>query len=108
VDKWQIATELNKLLQDAIFWVENDTYPSDEIAVRFKHRIVSIHCFANGNGRHSRLMADIIVDKIYKKPVFNWGAGNLIKNGDVRTRYLKAIKAADNGDYAMLLNFARS
>lgn len=108
VDKWQIATELNKLLQDAIFWVENDTYPSDEIAVRFKHRIVSIHCFANGNGRHSRLMADIIVDKIYKKPVFNWGAGNLIKNGDVRTLYLKAIKAADNGDYAMLLNFARS
>jgi Fic-DOC domain mobile mystery protein B len=108
VDKWQIATELNKLLQDTIFWVENDTYPSDEIAVRFKHRIVSIHCFANGNGRHSRLMADIIVDKIYKKPVFNWGAGNLIKNGDVRTMYLKAIKAADNGDYAMLLNFARS
>lgn len=79
VDKWQIATELNKLLQDTIFWVENDTYPADEIAVRFKHRIVSIHCFANGNGRHSRLMADIIVDKIYKKPVFNWGAGNLIK-----------------------------
>jgi len=108
VDKWQIATELNKLLQDAMFWVENDTYPADEIAVRFKHRIVSIHSFANGNGRHSRLMADIIVDKIYKKPVFNWGAGNLIKNGDVRTRYLKAFKAADNGDYAMLLNFARS
>jgi fido (protein-threonine AMPylation protein) len=72
----------------------------DEIAVRFKHRIVSIHCFPNGNGRHSRLMADIIIEKIYKRPVFTWGAS--------RAEYLKAVKAADQGDYSMLLVFARS
>jgi Fic-DOC domain mobile mystery protein B len=71
VDKWHIPTELKYLLDDARYWHENDIYPPDEIAVRFKHRIVSIHCFPNGNGRHSRLMADIIIEKIYKQPVFS-------------------------------------
>lgn len=78
VDKWKIAIELKNLINDAIYWAENETFSPDEIAIRFKHRIVSIHCFPNGNGRHSRLMADIIIEKIYKKPVFTWGAGNLL------------------------------
>jgi len=108
VDKWQVPTELKYLLDDAIYWHENNTYTADEIAIRFKHRIVSIHCFPNGNGRHSRLMADIIIDKIYKQPVFTWGATNLSSDSNTRAAYLKAVKAADNGDYNLLLNFARS
>ncbi len=115
-DKWQIPTELRYLLDDNRYWHENNTYPPDEIAVRFKHRIVSIHCFPNGNGRHSRLMADIIIEKIYKQPVFSWGAAlslskdaaNLSSEGDARAAYLKAVKAADQGDYSLLLAFARS
>ena len=108
IDKWQIPTELRYLLDDSRYWHENNTYPPDEIAVRFKHRIVSIHCFPNGNGRHSRLMADIIIEKIYKQPVFSWGAANLSSEGDARAAYLKAVKAADQGDYSLLLAFARS
>jgi Fic-DOC domain mobile mystery protein B len=108
IDKWQIPTELRYLLDDVRYWHENNTYPPDEIALRFKHRIVSIHCFANGNGRHSRLMADIIIEKIYKLPVFTWGAANLSNEDDARAAYLRAIKAADNGDYSQLLAFARS
>lgn len=108
VDKWSISIELKKLLDDAIFWIENETYTPDEIAIRFKHRLVSIHCFPNGNGRHSRLMADIIIEKIFKKPVFSWGTANLTREGDARTEYIKAIKAADLGDYSLLLAFARS
>lgn len=108
VDKWQIPIELRYLLDDARFWYENKTYPPDEIAVRFKHRIVSIHCFPNGNGRHSRLMADIIIEKIYKLPVFTWGAANLSSEGDSRVAYLKALKAADQGDFRLLLAFSRS
>jgi Fic-DOC domain mobile mystery protein B len=108
VDKWQIPSDLKYLLDDAKYWHENNTYPPDEIAVRFKHRIVSIHCFPNGNGRHSRLMADIIIEKIYKQPVFSWGAANLSSEGDTRTAYLKAVKTADKGDYSLLLAFARS
>lgn len=108
IDKWQIPTELKYLLDDARYWHENNIYSPEEIAVRFKHRIVSIHCFPNGNGRHSRLMADIIIEKMYKQPVFSWGAANLSGEGDTRSAYLKAIKAADKGDYSLLLAFARS
>jgi len=108
IDKWQIPTELRHLLDDLMYWHEKETYIPDEIAVRFKHHIVSIHCFANSNGRHSRLMADTIIEKIYKKPVFTWGAANLSNEGETRTAYLKAVKAGDFGDYDFLLAFARS
>lgn len=109
VDKQYIGIELKKLLDDVIYWTNNKTYPPDEIAIRFKHRIVSIHCFPNGNGRHSRLMADIIIEKIFNLPVFTWGAAaSLSGEGAARAAYLKAVKAADKGDYSLLLTFARS
>jgi Fic-DOC domain mobile mystery protein B len=108
VDKQYIGIELKKLLDDVIYWTNNNTYPPDEIALRFKHRIVSIHCFPNGNGRHSRLMADIIIEKIFKLSVFTWGAANLSDEGNARAAYLKAVKTADKGDCSLLLAFARS
>jgi len=108
INKWHISTALKALLDDTLFWIEHETFTPDEIAVRFKHRIVSIHCFPNGNGRHSRLMADIIVNKIYKLPVFSWGADNLVKKGDARSEYLNAIKIADKTIYGPLISFARS
>ena len=108
IDKWQIPTALNVLLNDTLFWIEHDTFPPDEIAIRFKHRLVSIHCFPNGNGRHSRLMADVLIDKIYKLPVFSWGAGNLVKQSDTRTNSLNAVRAADKNNFEPLLALARS
>ena len=108
VDKWQITTSLRTLLGDTLYWIENNTFSPDEIAVRFKHRLVSIHCFPNGNGRHSRLMADIIIDEIYKLPVFTWGAENLVKQSETRTKYLEAIREADNNNNEPLISFARS
>ncbi len=108
VDWWKVGIELKHLLDDVTYWVAHTTFSPDEIAIRFKHRIVSIHCFPNGNGRHSRLMADIIIDKIFKRPIFSWGANNHSKKINSRTGYLKAIKAADKGNYKLLLAFARS
>ena len=108
VDKWQIPTALNTLLNDTSYWIEHETFTPVEIAIRFKHRLVSIYCFPNGNGRHSRLMADIIIDKIYKLPVFSWGAGNLVKQNEARTNYLKAVREADKNNFDLLLLFARS
>jgi Fic-DOC domain mobile mystery protein B len=108
VDRLQIPTDLRYLLDDAKYWHENNTFSSDEIAIRFKHRIVQIHCFPNGNGRHSRLIADIIIEKIYQRPVFTWGAKNLTAEGVARNEYIKALRAADKGDYLLLLAFARS
>lgn len=108
VDKWQISSDLKTLLDDTLFWVKNETFTPDEISIRFKHRLVSIHCFPNGNGRHSRLMADIIIDKIYSKNMFTWGALNLVKQSETRNNYLIAVRNADKNDYSTLLEFARS
>ncbi|MEY3590132.1 MAG: hypothetical protein RLZZ466_652 [Bacteroidota bacterium] len=109
-DKWQISAELRSLLGDVKFWCQNNTYSPDEIALRFKHRLVSIHCFPNGNGRHSRLMADLVIEKIFKSAVFSWGAITKNENSktDTRVNYLRALKSADTGDYSYLLVFARS
>ena len=108
IEKWQIPIAIKTLCDDTLFWVEHKTFAPDEIALRFKHKIVSIHCFPNGNGRHSRLMADVIISKVYKMSLFSWGENNLVHQGETRTTYLKAVKAADYGDYQQLLKFARS
>lgn len=108
VDKYQIGIELRALLDDCRYWIENKTFPDEEIAIRFKYRIVSIHCFANGNGRHSRLMADVIAEKIFNKPVFTWGSQNLIHSSTFRSSYLAALREADNGNMQPLISFARS
>jgi Fic-DOC domain mobile mystery protein B len=71
IDKYYIPVELKVLCDDALYWVEHDTYSHEEIAVRFKHRLVSIHCFPNGNGRHSRLMGDIIIEKLFGEKPFS-------------------------------------
>ncbi len=108
VDKWTILTELKYLLDDTKYWISNNTFSSDEIVIRFKHRLVSIHCFPNGNGRHSRLMADILISQVFKLEVFTWGS----KANDTpelqRSMYLKALREADNGNYNPLVIFARS
>lgn len=104
VDRWQVSIELKKLLDDLIFWKANHIYPPDGIIIRFKHKLVSIHCFSNGNGRHSRLLADIFAEQLFGLPVFTWGLNSV----NARQDYLKALKAADKGDYSLLLAFART
>ncbi|HNV99111.1 MAG TPA: mobile mystery protein B [Chitinophagales bacterium] len=108
VDKNQITIELKKLIDDTRHWIEHDTYEPDEITIRFKHRLVSIHCFPNGNGRHSRLLADMIVEKIFGREVFSWGAHDLAPAGSTRKKYIDALRAADKGDYTLLIAFSRS
>jgi hypothetical protein len=95
------------LCGDVRYWIENNTYPPDEIAVRFHHRLTLIHPFPNGNGRHARLIADILLIRL-GRPAFTWGSANLVKEGEARTKYLEAIRLADNGNVQSLLKFARS
>ena len=108
VDKIDIPVSLRSLIDDASYWLENNVYEPDQFAIRFKHRLVSIHCFPNGNGRHSRMIADIIIEKIYQLPVFSWGGASLSEDMDIRAQYLKAIRKADKGEFDLLLKFARS
>jgi Fic-DOC domain mobile mystery protein B len=103
----QIRERLMALFGDVRYWIENKTYSLDEIAVRFHHRLASIHPFPNGNGRHARLIAEVLVMKL-GNTAFTWGSANLVEEGMTRTRYLEAIRAADDGEIQPLLQFARS
>lgn len=107
IQAYRIATELAALLSDVRFWIEHETYPRDEIAIRFHHRLVAIHPFPNGNGRHARLAADLLVDRLGGEP-FSWGGGSLADLGELRARYVAALRAADDHDIGPLLEFARS
>ncbi|MBC7606164.1 MAG: mobile mystery protein B [Burkholderiales bacterium] len=103
----KIGMELKVLLDDTLYWINNETYHPDEIAIRFKHRIVNIHCFANGNGRHSRIMADIIIESVFGYPVFSWNHSNMVKADETRKSYITAIRGGDKGDIKPLMAFAR-
>jgi len=107
VDWLKIGVELKNLLDDTRYQIEHASYPSDEIAVRFHHRLVAIHPFPNGNGRHARLMADLLVERL-GQPRFTWGSHSLIDANATRQQYIAALQAADRRDIAPLLAFARS
>jgi Fic-DOC domain mobile mystery protein B len=104
---YEIPTALRHLLDDTKAWIEYKTYPPDEIAVRFHHRLVQIHPFPNGNGRHARLTADLLVMRLGRDR-FTWGAKNLRDAGATRKNYIVALKTADQFELGALLVFARS
>ena len=106
VEAWRIPSDVQVLLDDAKYWVEHATYPPEECAVRFHHRLVSIHPFANGNGRHSRMMADLMARDLGARR-FSWGGtGVYTVAGDLRRAYIDALQTADRHDYGPLLRFA--
>jgi Fic-DOC domain mobile mystery protein B len=104
---YEIPVALRHLLDDARAWIEYRAYPPDEIAVRFHHRLVQIHPFPNGNGRHSRLAADLLIIRLGRDR-FSWGGKNLCHAGVLRQRYIAALKIADHLDIGALVAFARS
>jgi Fic-DOC domain mobile mystery protein B len=106
IDYWLIPTQLRQLLDDVNAWIEHDSYPRDEIAVRLHHRLTVIHPFANGNGRHARLMADLLVMQLGGER-FSWGSKGLREPGAARARYIEALHAADGHDIGPLVSFAR-
>jgi len=107
VDAYRIGMEVAQALDDARYWVEHETFPHDEIAIRFSHRLVAIHPFPNGNGRFSRLVGDLLAQQL-GRPRFTWGSASLINPNETRRAYVEALRAADNHDFTALLVFARS
>jgi len=107
VEAYRIPTELRGLIDNCRYWIENDTYQPDEIAARFHHKLVWIHPYPNGNGRHARLATDLLLIAMGQKR-FTWGSASLIDPGDTRQAYVAALQAADHHDPASLLAFVRS
>ena len=107
VDWTQIPIEIKKLIEDCNYWISHKIFSDEEIAVRLSHRLVWIHPFPNGNGRHSRLMADIMMERIFNKPHFTWSGKDLRSDNEMRDEYLAALHEADDGSFARLINFVK-
>lgn len=107
VDHWHIEVELGDLIDTVRYWVEHQTYPPDEIAARFHHKLTWIHAFPNGNGRHARLATDLLVVALGQR-VFTWGGAGLAGITPLRDCYVTALRTADAHDIEPLLEFARS
>ncbi|MGE3831565.1 MAG: mobile mystery protein B [Parvibaculaceae bacterium] len=106
IDPIHIGVELRTLMDDARYWAANATYPPSETAVRLHHRMVWIHPFPNGNGRHARIFADVILSEVYKAPPIDWSGGHdLQRMNERRSAYIAALRSADNGDYGPLIVF---
>jgi Fic-DOC domain mobile mystery protein B len=106
-DRAQVQLGLHETMDNMRYWIEHQTFPPDEIAVRFHHMLVAIHPFPNGNGRWSRLMADLLAVRL-GQPRFTWGRSSLRAADETRQVYIAALKEADNHDISALLAFARS
>ena len=106
VDPIQVAIQLRQLLDDTKYWVEHGTYSPTELAARFHHKLVFIHPFSNGNGRHARIMADAVLTKLLNEPAIDWAGGyGLEAMNERREQYIGALRAADGHDFSALLEF---
>ena len=108
VEAYQIGIELKNLCDDVDAWIEHASYPADELAARFHHRLVEIHAFPNGNGRHERLATDVLLTKQLGQKAFTWGSASIEKDGVIRRKYIDALRRADKEDYQALFEFVRS
>ncbi len=108
VEAYQIGIELKNLCDDVDIWIEHESYPTDELAARFHHRLVKIHAFPNGNGRHARLATDVLLTKQLGNKAFTWGSASIEKEGEIRKKYIEALRRADKEDYQALFDFVRS
>jgi len=103
-EAWMIPVELKNLSDDVNSWLDYSTYSFEEIAARFHHRLVSIHPFPNGNGRHARLATDLLCRQVGASQP-SWGSGDLVSEGEARNAYIEALQAADGNDYGPLIQF---
>jgi len=106
IDPIYIGVQLRTLLDDAAYWAEHTTYQPIEAAARLHHRLVKIHCFPNGNGRHARIMADAYLKECFSHAPIDWAAGHdLLGSNKRRDTYIASLRSADAGDYMPLLAF---
>jgi Fic-DOC domain mobile mystery protein B len=107
VDPWKIRIEMRTLIDDVRYWIDHKSFEPDELVVRFHHRLVHIHPFPNGNGRHARLAADLLIKRLGGKP-FSWASGSIADTGEIWKSYSAALREADEHDIRALIAFARS
>lgn len=106
----QISVQMNLLMSDAQYWIENQVYSWDEIGARFHHKLVAIHAFPNGNGRHARLATEVVLAASGQE-IFTWGSKTYSESLDqiskLRSEYIAALREADQRKFRKLIEFVR-
>ncbi|MCF6245580.1 MAG: mobile mystery protein B [Sulfurovum sp.] len=102
VKAYMVSTQMQKLVDDLAYWEEHKSFDVIETASRIHHRAVQIHPFLNGNGRWSRMLANIYLKQNGLQPT-KWNEDLLSKTNLHRDDYIKALKKADSGDYSDLI-----
>jgi len=107
VDWHKIQVEVKKLADDIEFWGKGKSDLNIfEQSIRIHHRLVKIHPFLNGNGRHARMIADIFLYSCrHKMPI--WPSHEIISSTDIRKRYINVLNKADKNDYRPLEKFTK-
>ncbi len=108
VPSTRISMELKSLSLNVKHWIQTGAFEPDEIAARFHYRLVFIRPFVNGNGRHARLLTDILLENALGRPNFSWGQTQLAPQGLDRKMYIESLVAANQKSYRPLLEFVRS
>lgn len=101
-----IQTQLKLLCDNTSYWIDNQVYGWPELATRFHHKLVWIHPFPNGNGRHARLCADLLLE-FNGSSALPWGNVDLVSMGEARSEYIAALREADQGRFERLIRFAK-
>ena len=99
----KVGVELKQVLNNAKYWLENETFPLHEIAIRLHHWLVLVHPFPNGNGRFSRAMADILLEREKVSPLSWKYFWDMEDSSEIRLRYIDSLKKADNWDFEGLV-----
>ena len=107
VDAYRIPQELRQLMNDCHYWIDNTTYKIDELSARFHHKLVWIHPYPNGNGRHARLATDLLLVSLGRER-FTWGSESLVDPSETRQQYINALREADRHNIQPLCQFVRS
>lgn len=104
---YEVPVRVRAILADARYWAEHQTYGPHELAIRLHHQLVLVHPFVNGNGRATRMIADVVVKRLKAQPL-TWGSASLVDTGAARAAYVAALKRADDHDLEPLIAFATS
>ena len=107
IDPRNISVELRQLIDNTTYWIEHNTFEPLELSLRFHHKLVEIHLFPNGNGRHARFMTDELCRRELEIPIVDWSGGHDLQNmNERRMQYITALREADQGNFGLLIDFA--
>jgi len=76
VEPARIPEQTKQALDDVRDWHEHTTHPVDDLAARLHRRLVAVQPCPNGNGRCTRLIADLCLLST-GEPDFTWGPAGL-------------------------------